>query len=636
MPGIAGVVDFEAGSAATDPEAMARALGLGASHHEVASARLQRGGLARAARTQGIAGATVARAEARRVVVAVDGELLEPGGPRSAPAAATALALYLEKGIDFVSAVTGFFTLAIWDEENETLYFANDRSGLRPFFFHRTEAGRVLFASEVKGILAATGPLAPDPHGITDLIVFGFPLETRTLFQGLQGVPPGSITAIRKGSLEQRQYRRLEYAWEAHRSVRRSEWVERTAECFRSCLRAMVEEEGPYAVPLSGGMDSRIIAAGLHADGRKALTYTIGSEGSRDVAIGRMVARRLRTDHREVVLDPEACPLRAKLGVYLTDGMFPALDTHILHVAEEIPAGVQVTLDGTSSFDGMYSRVDPLIHRVAPGRYGVMQQLDWVFTQPLFDLQGRLTSVDLFSRGFLGQARESYEASRRELVAGIPEGLTDPFDRVDYLEQTQRVRRYNVLGTVLLRNYTEVRHPFFHPELIELIETVPPGLRAKEKPISGMLAQRYAPELEGVPYERTGLRPDASLTRILGSYAAKLFRKGLQKAFPGAKARKRGVAIDYPRWLAENAEMQAFFRDTLVSDRSLERGYFDPDVLKSLVENQIAGRAGRLPLLNRLASLELWHRYFLEGEAAPRDFGKRSSPVDSRTPVEVG
>jgi hypothetical protein len=284
----------------------------------------------------------------------------------------------------------------------------------------------------------------------------------------------------------------------------------------------------------------------------------------------------------------------------------------------------------------MYSRVDPFIHRFAPHRYGDMKQLDWVFTQPLFDLQGRLTFSELFSPGFREQARESYEASQKELLSGLPAGLTDPFDRTDYLEQTQRVRRYNVLGTVLLRNYTEVRHPFFHPKLIELVETLRPALRGKEKPVSGPLAQRYAPELEGVPYERTGLRPDASLPRILGSYAIKLGRKVLQKAFPNAKARKRGVAIDYQRWLAENAEMQAFFRDTLVSDRSLERGYFDPDVLRSLVEDQIAGRAGRLPLLNRLASLELWHRYFLEGEAAPRGFGEGSRPGEARAAVEVG
>ena len=194
--------------------------------------------------------------------------------------------------------------------------------------------------------------------------------------------------------------------------------------------------------------------------------------------------------------------------------------------------------------------------------------------------------------------------------------MDDPFDRTDFLEQTQRVRRYNILGTVLLRNYVEVRHPFFHPRLIDLIERIPPFLRSKEKLVSGKLPGRLVPSLKGLEYERTGWRAGAGPVELLLPMAVKVLRKFGSKLAPGFFA-GRGIAVDYQSWLAGDEGVQAFFRDLLAGERALSRGIFQPDRMKALVEDQIAGRGGRLKLLNRLLSLELWHRFFLEGDPRP-------------------
>ena len=409
MPGITGFIAWDGKGPEGVQERMAAALGLGPARHDYGSSSTKEAGMARASLKGGLYPPRVASREDLGVLAAVDGEFLDPcPSPGSSPAEA-ALRLYLDDGIDFVARAVGFFSLAIWDERKRTLFLACDRSGLRPLFF-RSDGKKALFASEIKGLLAGGIPLERDPRGLVDFIVFGFPLGTRTLFKGVQGIPPGSITAIREDGMDQRQYWNLDYSRAPRRPERKGRWIGLLEGIFQETTAPMIG--GSTAVPLSGGMDSRIIAASVHALGAKAFSCTIGSEGSRDLVLGREIASRLGWEHESVVLKPRDLPERARLGVYLADGLFPALDTHILHVAWTLPPGIEVALDGTSSFDGMYSSYDVLLHRTGLRKYPPMKQADWVFTHPLFGKDGRLLHRDWFDPGFLRGGRPGEVSGR--------------------------------------------------------------------------------------------------------------------------------------------------------------------------------------------------------------------------------
>ena len=70
------------------------------------------------------------------------------------------LAAYRAWGERCVERFVGMFAFAIWDEEKGVLFCARDRLGIKPFHWARHE-GSFLFASEVKGILAAGHPARP-------------------------------------------------------------------------------------------------------------------------------------------------------------------------------------------------------------------------------------------------------------------------------------------------------------------------------------------------------------------------------------------------------------------------------------------------------------------------------------------
>jgi hypothetical protein len=57
------------------------------------------------------------------------------------------------------------------------------------------------------------------------------------------------------------------------------------------------------------------------------------------------------------------------------------------------------------------------------------------------------------------------------------------------------------------------------------------------------------------------------------------------------------------------------FLRLLLEPRTLQRGYFKPEAVKSLVDVHICGRRNRSGLLWRMLVLELWHRNFMESRA---------------------
>ena len=76
-------------------------------------------------------------------------------------------------GSECVYKFNGIFAFAIWDEKKRRLFFARDRIGVKPFFY-TVENGRFLFASEIKGILAASEKQPElDARGVMEIMLIG-------------------------------------------------------------------------------------------------------------------------------------------------------------------------------------------------------------------------------------------------------------------------------------------------------------------------------------------------------------------------------------------------------------------------------------------------------------------------------
>src|SRR5688500_6512333 len=105
--------------------------------------------------------------------------------------------LYEEEGEQLIERLRGMFTFAIWDRPRRRLLLARDRLGIKPLYVYR-DAEKLLFASELKAILAHSGvPRRIDPLALEDYLAYGMVPGPRSIFQGIEKLPPAHTLLVR-------------------------------------------------------------------------------------------------------------------------------------------------------------------------------------------------------------------------------------------------------------------------------------------------------------------------------------------------------------------------------------------------------------------------------------------------------
>ncbi len=165
---------------------------------------------------------------------------------------------YHKWGPDCVNHFRGMFAFALWDEENQVLFCARDRFGIKPFYY--TVSDDVFyFASEVKALLPFLENIETDLNGFKDYVTFQFCLAGKTMFKGVNELLPGHTLHVVKGRIEVRRY------WEVYYNVD----FDHTGKYFEEKLRALIEDsvkfhlrsDVPVGAYISGGLDSSIVAS---------------------------------------------------------------------------------------------------------------------------------------------------------------------------------------------------------------------------------------------------------------------------------------------------------------------------------------------------------------------------------------
>lgn len=169
---------------------------------------------------------------------------------------------YEQYGDRFVERLSGQFALALWDVRRERLLLARDPVGIRPLYY-TTCSGLLLFASEVKGILAVAPEAASlDEQGLAQVFTFWSTVGERTVFKGVRSLPPGHRLIAEQGT------QRLERYWDwsfpegrGRTDLSLDEAAEGLQGVLRDVIRQQLRADVPVGAYLSGGLDSAGIAA---------------------------------------------------------------------------------------------------------------------------------------------------------------------------------------------------------------------------------------------------------------------------------------------------------------------------------------------------------------------------------------
>lgn len=221
---------------------------------------------------------------------------------------------YEEYGPDCLKLLNGQFAFAIWNENDRSLFLARDRVGKRPLFYTENR-GRLIFASEIKSILAAPEVSAEiDPVAVEQTFTYWSTISPRTSFKDIKDVPPGHYILVRNGNITLTHYWevRFESEMESMLSHSRSSPVDDDSiaryknefhELLKDAINIRLRADVPVGAYLSGGLDSSTVAAIIRKLGVSKLdTFSIAFQDSNfdESKFQLEMAAYLGTDHHVV------------------------------------------------------------------------------------------------------------------------------------------------------------------------------------------------------------------------------------------------------------------------------------------------------------------------------------------------
>lgn len=266
------------------------------------------------------------------------------------------LAAYERWGAACLDRFVGMFAFLLWDEQEQRLFAARDRFGVKPLYYYQRRDGLLLLASEIKALHAAGVPASPDEVAWATYLSTGvYDHDERTFWSGIKSLPPGHLLTWQAQQVQSKRWYDLaahigEAQDERPLEVVQEEYLALLAESVRLRFRADV----PVGINLSGGLDSSTLLGlvqqlhGQDDESVKAFTFITGDRHYDELPwVMQMLAR---TNHPHVVcrLTPTDVPQLAESVQAHQDEPFGGLPTlAYAHLFERARAeGVIVLLDG--------------------------------------------------------------------------------------------------------------------------------------------------------------------------------------------------------------------------------------------------------------------------------------------------
>ncbi|MGB5480346.1 MAG: asparagine synthase B [Eudoraea sp.] len=195
------------------------------------------------------------------------------------------LALYQKKGPDFLDDMNGIFGFAIYDSEKDEYFVARDHMGIIPLYMGWDKNGTFYVASELKALEGTC----------TKIELF----------------PPGHYLHSSDGELK-RWYNRDWMDYEAVKENQTS--IDEIRDALEAAVHRQLMSDVPYGVLLSGGLDSSVTSAIAKKYSQKRIesddtkdawwpqlhSFSVGLEGSPDLAAAQIVADHIGTIHHEI------------------------------------------------------------------------------------------------------------------------------------------------------------------------------------------------------------------------------------------------------------------------------------------------------------------------------------------------
>jgi asparagine synthase (glutamine-hydrolysing) len=527
------------------------------------------------------------------------------------------LHLYEDEGPSCVERLRGMFAFAIWDEKNRTLFLARDRVGKKPLFYYR---GRdfLSFCSELRPLVGDPEiPVDVDREGIHHYLTYQSVPAPFTAYRGIRKLSPGHWLRAKDANVEIRRYWKLSFTpkYPADTPARRAELEEKLLEKIRESVRIRLVSDVPLGALLSGGVDSSGVVALMAGEtpGTPVKTFSVGFQEKEynELEYARQVASLFRTDHREFTLRPDMLSVLPLLVEHFGEPFADSAAIPTFYISKVAREHVTVALcgdGGDESFAG-YTRYK--INRLLRGLDVIPRKLSTSIFEmlaaiphtpshrsPLWIAKRLFQSISStpaarylrFLTHFNGEMKEKLYAGE---FARAMEGIDS--DEIA-LARFRETDAENLLDATL---YTDI-HTYLPDTLLPKVDITS---------MANSLEMR-SPLLDHELMEFAARLPaDMKMRRLETKHALKrVFSRYLPMRL--LKRRKMGFGIPIDHWFRN--ELREMVRETLLSRRAIERGYFREHAIRKILDEHAENRWQWHYHIYNLLMLELWHRRFID------------------------
>ncbi len=506
----------------------------------------------------------------------------------------------------FPAGLNGRFHGLVADRNAGKITIFNDRYGMDRLYYHES-VDAFYFAAEAKAILAVRPELRRmDSKSLGEFVSCGAVLNDRTLFEGINALPPASAWTFRNGSLEEKRSYFHPREWEEQETLDPESYYRELREVFTRSLPRYFAGQQSIAMSLTGGLDTRMILACWESIPGSLPCYTFGSmfRENQDARVARRVAEFCKQPYQILTAGQEFLSQfahYAERAVCLSDGCVDvsrAPDLYLNEKAREIAPIRMTGLYGGEVLRGVraFKPVEP--------------------------------AAGVFCREFLSGVHVAAE-TYAEVLHGHPVSFA-----------VFRQGPWSLRGSLALeQTQLSVRSPFLDNAFVKTVYRAPSSALVGNE-VSLRLVADGNRALSGIPTDR-GLAGNRG--SILGASSRGL----LEFLFKAEYAYDMGM----PQWLARldyalsplslervflgrhkpfhfrvwyRDALAGYIQEMLLDEIALSRPYIERKGLKVLISGHLRGDRNYTTELHKVLTLELIHRLFIDN---PETVGERDHAI---------
>ena len=513
---------------------------------------------------------------------------------------------YEEYGTDCVKNFNGMFAFAIWDESRQRLFLARDRLGIKPLYYHwDINRQRLVFASEIKALLVDPEINRKlNPTALIDYMVFQNILDDKTFFDSIKILLPGHKLTVSDGQCYLEPY--WQPTFQKKKLPKHEDYLQTFREVLEDSVKRQLMSDVPLGAYLSGGFDSSSVATyasqlnggsldtftGFFEEGRAFDERTVAMAVAKNIGATFHEVSINQADFESTIFDINYHMDEPRVG----SGVFPQY-----HVSRIVSKYVKVVLTGHGGDElfcgyplykmyylGSLIRKNPLhvITLLRSLKHGEGKAAIVNILLPIiFPEMGLGINLSLDYRkwgNLIGSSTKSELSDYNPLDtlhSVLNNAPDDILDRVQFLYlKTYLPGLFIVEDKVGMAHSIEARLPICDNEMVDFALSIPFEEKLKDYELKHIVKEAMREMLPKMIYRQP----------------------------------KMGFPTPLTKWFKN--DLKDFVKKILLDKQCLDRGVFNPDIVRKYLYEHLDGKRNRQHVLWKMLNVEIWHRVFIDSD----------------------